>query len=326
MRAPPIIESAKTSHPFNCMTNLIHPSINKLEAYQTVPFFGPVKLDAMESPYGIPSALQADFKAALSQVDVNRYPDPGAAELKDRLRSVFRVPARYAMTLGNGSDELLQLIQLAVGGYGRTIMAPQPSFAMYEIIAHYTRAEYIGVDLDGRFQLSESDWLKALEEHQPACVFFAYPNNPTGHFFDDQLIEQTASASNTLVVADEAYFAYSRRSMLAAMDRHENMVVVRTLSKSGLAGLRLGYMISHPAWGEQLEKLRMPYNVGALNQAAASFALEHWDEFCRATQVVIDERQRLSIALKALEGPKVYATETNLILVQGMKSGAAKAL
>ena len=298
------------------MTDLVHPQIRELRAYQTVPFTGSVKLDAMESPYGIPGSLNSNLQKLLGSIDVNRYPDPDAAELKQRLRDIFQISDSYLITLGNGSDELLQIIQLLVGGYGRTILAPQPSFSMYEIIARYTRAQYIGVDLDANFELPESRWLEAVEKHQPACVFFAYPNNPTGNFFNPSLIERTAELINGVVISDEAYFAYSGRSLLSAMARHENLAIVRTLSKSGLAGLRLGYMISHPVWAIEFEKLRMPYNVGILNQACATFALDHWDEICSGIDRVLSERNRLSEALSAFKKFLVYPSETNFITVQ----------
>ncbi len=306
------------------MTDLVHEQIRALSAYQTVPFTGPVKLDAMECPYGIPQSLQAELQTLLSGIDVNRYPDPSATELKQRLRETFQIPDAYVVTLGNGSDELLQLIQLAVGGYGRTVLAPQPSFSMYEIIAQYTRALFAGVDLDSDFQLSAQVWLEAVEEHQPSCVFFAHPNNPTGNFFYPELIRQTAAMIDGLVVADEAYYAYSGQSMLSSMNDHENIIVVRTLSKSGLAGLRLGYMISHPAWGAEIEKLRMPYNVGILNQACASFALDHWDEIGRGIGKVIADRQILSDALRGLKGLEVFPSETNFITVRVTEMSAVQ--
>ena len=306
------------------MTLLVHQQIHDLRAYQTVPFSGPVKLDAMESPYGIPSALQSDWLDVMRHIDVNRYPDPNATELKSRLRQVFQIPDAYEITLGNGSDELLQMIQLTVGGYGRTIIAPQPSFSMYEIIARYTRARFIGVDLDRQFQLPAPQWFEAVANNAPSCLFFAYPNNPTGQFFDARLIEQTASMTDALVVADEAYFAYSGRSMLSAMDNHDNLAVVRTLSKSGLAGLRLGYLVSHPQWAAQFEKLRMPYNVGVLNQACATFALDRWDTIGQGIDLVMRERTRLAAALQALPGLKVYASDTNFIMVKVLTKSATE--
>ncbi len=298
------------------MHDRIHQQIRQLNAYQTVPFTGPVKLDAMECPYGIPDTLQTELQVQLASVAVNRYPDSSAALLKQQLRKTFQIDAAYELTLGNGSDELLQMIQLALGGPGRTIMAPQPTFSMYEIIACYTRAQFVGIDLNENFQLDRDHWLNAVEKYQPSCVFFAQPNNPTGNLFDAELIEQTARRVAGLVVSDEAYFNYSARSMLSALRNHDNLAVIRTLSKSGLAGLRLGYLISHPQWATEFEKLRLPYNVGVYNQVCASFALQHWEQMVQGMARVLAERRRLGTALKRLSGLEVYPSETNFIMVR----------
>ena len=153
-------------------TESVHEPIRELSAYKTVPFTGHIKLDAMESPYGFTDGLQDELRDVLVTVDVNRYPDPRATELKRRLRETFAIPDQFEITLGNGSDELLLLIQLAVGGFGRTIVAPQPSFSLYELVARYTRATFVGVDLDERFQLPEQEWLDSIRKHNPSCVFF----------------------------------------------------------------------------------------------------------------------------------------------------------
>jgi len=305
-------------------TERVHKQIRAMSAYRVAPQSVRIKLDAMESPYGFDTdELSAWHVEALGDVSVNRYPDPSAQALKRRIRQVFEIPDCYELTLGNGSDELLQIIQLAVGGERRCIMAPQPSFVMYEMIARYTRAKFISVDLDENFELKADSWLSQVERHQPDCVFFAYPNNPTGNLFDPQIIEQTARISPGLVAVDEAYHEYSGKSMMHAMANHENLVIVRTLSKSGLAGLRIGYLISHPQWASEFEKLRMPYNVGVLNQQAAQYALDRWDEFNRGDQIIA-ERQRLFEILNHLAGVRVHDSAANFLTVRFCDMAAEK--
>ena len=233
----------------NKVTDLFHQPIRKLKAYQVQAAEDLIKLDAMESPFGFDPSLLQQWTERLRTVEVNLYPDPHAQRLKERLRKVFEIPNNLEIVVGNGSDELLQLIQLAVGGVARTVMAPQPSFVMYQIIAQYTRGSFIGISLDLDFQLPEDHWLSTVQSEQPDCVFFSHPNNPTGDFFDPSLIEKTAQMTNALVVVDEAYYAYSKKSMLSAVDQMENLIVVRTLSKSSLAGLRIGYMILPAKFG-----------------------------------------------------------------------------
>ena len=305
-------------------TSLIHPQIRSLSAYRVVPFTGTVKLDAMESPYGFSESLKKKWVDLIANVDVNRYPDPTAKNLKSKLRQVFEVPDSLQLTLGNGSDELLQLIQMAVGGYGKTIMAPQPSFAMYEIIAQYTRGNFVGIDLDENFQLSQDSWLSGVERNQPACIFIAYPNNPTGNFFDEKLIEDTVRVSDGLVVVDEAYHAYSGQSIMAMAEQFENLVIVRTLSKSGFAGLRVGYMMSQPSWSAEFEKIRFPYNIGVLAQESAVFALNHWEEICQNTETVIRHRNSMISHLERMGGIEVFPTQTNFITIRVKDENATR--
>ncbi len=299
----------------------IHSEIRELEAYPVQPQAAKVKLDAMESPFAFEGEHLSKWYEQLADVAVNRYPDSEALALKQALRGVFSVPARFALVLGNGSDEILQMLQLAFGGYGRCIMAPAPSFVMYEIIARYTRAQFVGVDLSDDFSLPAERWLQQVRMRQPDCVFLAYPNNPTGNLFDPQLIEQTARLTPGLVVVDEAYHAYSGRSMMAALDRHDNLAVVRTLSKSGLAGLRVGCLIGHHELAHELEKIRMPYNVGALNQRAARIALEHFDEFNHGPRLIA-QRQKLLRQLDEELELTVYPTAANFVTVRCSNPGA----
>ncbi len=313
-----------TNKPLVKGIELVHPQIRELNAYRVQLNVCEIKLDAMESPYGISESLLELWHEQLDCVEVNRYPDASGEALKEGLRRVFEIPDTFDVTLGNGSDELLQLIQLAVGGYGRCIMAPQPSFTMYEIIARYTRGKFIGVDLDENFQLPEDEWLSSVERSRPDCVFFSYPNNPTGNLFPPDVIEETTCLTDGLVVIDEAYHAYSSESMMSAMNDHENLAVVRTLSKSGLAGLRVGYLVSHPAWGHEFEKLRLPYNIGSLHQETAVFALNHWDEI-QMSEHIIAERSRVSSILEKEERLRVYPSDTNFITIK-VKQGRASEL
>ena len=292
---------------------LVHGEIQALSAYKVSNSHGMIKLDAMESPYGFDSTLKEQWLAHLATLDVNRYPDPGAQLLKHRLRKVFDIPEHIGLTLGNGSDELLQLIQIAVGGYGRCIMAPQPSFVMYEIIARYTRARFVALPLDERFELQRDKVLAACELENPACVFFSYPNNPSGNFFDSSLIEEVARTINGVVVVDEAYYAYSGRTMLASIERLANLMVVRTLSKSSLAGLRIGYLASQPSWAAEFEKLRLPYNIGVLAQVSATFALDHWEELEAGTERIRRARDSMTDQLKRISGLSVFPSEANFI-------------
>ena len=298
------------------VASLVHESIQELTAYKVFDAGEMIKLDAMESPYGFNAELQDRWLERLAATDVNRYPDPQARALKLGLREAFEIPDAVELMLGNGSDELLQLIQLVVAGAGRRVMSPVPSFAMYEIIARYTRAEFVSVSLDDNFELDAETWLDAVTNHQPACIFFSFPNNPTGNLFDVDLISETAQIAEGIVVVDEAYYRHCGQSMMSYLGEHDNMLILRTLSKSGFAGLRLGFLAGAAEWIKEFEKLRLPYNVGVLTNASVVFALENWRMIDAQNEVTLAERQRMLDELQAVDAISAYPSRANFITVR----------
>jgi histidinol-phosphate aminotransferase len=276
----------------------IRPEIRALSAYHVPPAAGLIKLDAMENPYGWPEEVVAAWLERLRGVALNRYPDPGAAELKQGLRDVLDLGEGTELLLGNGSDELIQMIAMTLAEPGRVVLAPEPSFVMYRMIATFTGMDYVGVPLVGDdFTLDRDAMLAAIAEHDPAVIFLAYPNNPTGNLFDDASIEAILAATQGLVVIDEAYAPFAECSWLDRLGDFPNLVVMRTLSKLGLAGLRLGLLAGAPAWLGQFDKVRLPYNIGVLNQASASFALEHQALFDAALPGIVPLPSRANFIL-----------------------------
>lgn len=304
----------------------IRPEIRALSAYHVPPAAGLIKLDAMENPYGWPAPMVDAWLERLRAVELNRYPDPGAAALQAALRRSLGLPEGTALLLGNGSDELIQMIALTLAEPGRTVLAPEPSFVMYRMIATFTGMDYVGVPLAGAdFALDRDLMLAAIATHRPAVIFLAYPNNPTGNLFDDATLEAVLAAAPGLVVIDEAYAPFAEASWLERLADHPNLVVMRTLSKLGLAGLRLGLLAGAPAWLGQFDKVRLPYNIGVLNQASAAFALEHEALFAEQTARIRAERERLHAALAALPGITPFPSRANFILVR-VPPGRAGAL
>jgi histidinol-phosphate aminotransferase len=288
----------------------VRPAIRDLSAYH-VPAAGDyVKLDAMENPYGLPPALRDAWLEVLRGADLNRYPDASAGILKDRLRTAFDIPAGAAILLGNGSDEIIQMVQTAVGG---PVLAPEPTFVMYDMVARFVNAEFVGVPLDGQFRLDADAMLAAVDTHRPAVVFLAYPNNPTGNLFDEPGVRAVVERAPGLVVIDEAYHAFAGRSLMHWVDEYPNVLVMRTLSKIGLAGLRLGFAAADPAWITEFDKVRLPYNVGILTQKSTAFALEHLDVFEEQAERIKAERGRVREAL-ASAGYECFPSDTNFIL------------
>jgi histidinol-phosphate aminotransferase len=292
----------------------IRPEIQRLTAYHVPDASGLVKLDAMENPYPWPGELGDAWLDALRRVNLNRYPDARALRLKEGLRRSMGVPESLALLLGNGSDELLQIILLAVGGPGRSVVAPGPTFAMYRLIATFTGLDYHEVPLRTDFSLDSETLLENIQRIHPAVVFLSYPNNPTGNLFDVDVVCAVVRASPGLVVVDEAYHAFAEETLMGSLSRYPNLLVLRTVSKLGLAGLRLGVLAGSRFWIDQLDKVRLPYNINTLTQVSAAFALQHGELLDAQARSIRAERQHLHAAMTELPGITVYPSRANFLL------------
>jgi len=303
---------------------LLRREVLDLHAYHVPDSSGYIKLDAMENPYLVPPALRAEIAEAVASAAINRYPDPGAALLKEKIRAAISLPPGMELLLGNGSDELIQLLALALNKPGATLLSVEPSFVMYRMIAIFTGMRYVGVPLmsnsgtsdsrAGDFSLDLPATLEAIRREQPALVFLAYPNNPTGNLFPAEAVAQVIAASPGLVVLDEAYYAFASDSFIPHLASYPNLLVMRTFSKLGMAGLRLGFLAGSAAWLGQLEKLRLPYNVGVLPQVVAGKLLAHHDVLLQQAQQIKHDREKLYRQLREIAGVQVYPSEANFLL------------
>jgi len=295
---------------------LVRPEIRALRAYHVPEPGDLIKLDAMENPYAWPRELLDELAEVLRTVALNRYPDPQAGALKQRLRAVLDVPAAVGVLLGNGSDELIQMIIQSVAAPGRVVMAPEPTFVMYRQIAAVCGLAYRAVPLGADFALDTEALLAAIDAQQPAVVFLAWPNNPTGNLFERDGVAAVIARAPGLVVVDEAYAPFTDHSFLPSLADSGNLLVLRTLSKTGFAGLRLGLLAGPRAWLDEIDKTRLPYNISVLNQAAGEVALRHYDVFAEQVACLRRDRAQLAERLRALPDLTVYPSETNFILVR----------
>ncbi|MEO8155688.1 MAG: histidinol-phosphate transaminase [Rhizobacter sp.] len=298
------------------MKRFIRQDVQSMHGYAIQPSSGMVKLDAMENPFRLPEALRRKLGARLGEVAINRYPGTRIDELRAALARHVGLPEGFGLILGNGSDEIITLLSMACDVPGAKVLAPVPGFVMYDMSARLQGLSFIGVPLTADFELDSAAMLAAIAEHQPAIVYIAYPNNPTANLFDDAVIEQIVEAAPGLVVIDEAYQPFASRSYMNRVTRHEHVLIMRTLSKFGLAGVRLGYLLGPKALVAEIDKVRPPYNVSVLNAEAALFALEHHDEFARQAALLRSERTRLIAALAAMPGAKPYPSEANMVLTR----------
>jgi histidinol-phosphate aminotransferase len=298
------------------MTRCLRADVQGMHGYAVQPSAGLVKVDTMENPFRLPAPLRRALGERLAEVALNRYP----AERNDVLRAALarhaRMPDGCELMLGNGSDELISLLTLAADVPGNVILAPLPGFVMYEMSAKLQGIRFVGVPLTPDFELDAAAMLAAVREHRPALVYIAYPNNPTANLWDDATIDAIIDAAPGLVVIDEAYQPFAARDSLERLRRHEHVLLMRTMSKFGLAGVRIGYLMGRRALITELDKLRPPFNVSVLNCETALFALEHADEYARQAATIRSEREKLQRELAALPGVRAFPSEANMILVR----------
>ena len=296
--------------------DLVRPEILALKAYPVPSSEGMVKLDAMENPYTLPDEVRREFAAVLARLDVNRYPTPSPQSLRDAIRRRMSVPADMEILLGNGSDELIQMLITALARPGAAMMYPSPTFVMYSIGATFSGMRAVPVPLREDFSLDADGFIARMEAEKPALVFIAYPNNPTGVLYPEADVVRIIRACKGLVVLDEAYHVFAGKSFLPRLAEFENLVVIRTVSKLGLAGIRLGYLVGRPEWVAELDKVRPPYNVSVLTQAAALFMLERLDVLEEQAARIRNDRAKLRASLQALKGVTVYPSEANFFLIR----------
>ncbi|MFY7863250.1 histidinol-phosphate transaminase [Roseateles sp.] len=301
----------------NQALSCIRDDVRAMHAYPVAASAGMVKLDVMENPFRLSAELQAQLGARLGAVAINRYPAERTQDLARALAAHAGMPAGCAITLGNGSDELITMLSMAISRPGAKVLSPLPSFVMYELSSRYQNLEFVGVPLRAEdFELDLPAMLAAIELHQPALVYLSYPNNPTGNLWDMAAIEQIIEAAPGLVVMDEAYQPFAESDSMALLARYPQVLVMRTMSKFGLAGVRIGYLIGQAALIAEIDKLRPPFNIGVLNAEAGLFALEHADVYAAQATELRAQRERVFAALQALPGVQVFPSQGNMLLVR----------
>ena len=297
----------------------IRQDVQSMHAYAIQDSTGMVKLDAMENPFSLPPDLQKQLGERLGALALNRYPGDRVNVLRAELAKYVQMPEGFDIMLGNGSDELITLISVACDVPGASFLAPLPGFVMYAMSAQLQGVQFHGVPLTANFELDEAAMLSAIASHKPAVVYLAYPNNPTGTLWNADAIERIVVAQGQqggLVVMDEAYQPFASQTYMSRLASHGHVLLMRTLSKFGLAGVRLGYMVGPKALIGQIDKVRPPYNISVLNCECALFALEHADVFAAQAVQIREEREKLSRSLTALSGVQVFPSQANMLLVR----------
>jgi histidinol-phosphate aminotransferase len=308
----------------NTLTQRLRADVQGMHAYAVQDSTGMLKLDAMENTHRLPAALQRELGERLGAVAINRYPGARIDDLKAALAKYIALPAGHSLSLGNGSDECISLLAMAVtppdaSAPRPTILAPVPGFVMYAMSAQFQALPFVGVPLLPDFELDVPAMLAAIAQHKPAVTYLACPNNPTANLWraeDVDAVIAACKAINGICVIDEAYQPFASHSYADRAQRNEHVIVMRTLSKFGLAGIRLGYMFGPKAIVDQVDKLRPPYNVSVLNAEAALFALENECVYAEQAESIRIEREKLLTVFAQLPNCTVFKSQANMILLR----------
>ncbi|NLB35499.1 MAG: histidinol-phosphate transaminase [Elusimicrobia bacterium] len=295
------------------MKEFVLERIRKLKPYTASDVSeGEIKLDAQENPYELPDHIKLEIQNRIQDLSLNRYPSFEKSRMYKKL-------ADYAgchpdkILLGNGSDELIELILLACGGPGRLVATAEPTFSMYRILSDLTGTSYKGFPLNEDFSLP----VESLISSGADIIFITYPHNPTGNSFEISDIERVIEESGSLVVLDEAYYEFSKKSFVGMVKEYDNLLVLRTFSKAfSLAGIRAGYMVLPVNLSKDMKKAQLPYNFSVLNEIIIETVLDYREDALESVEKLLSSREKMYAQLKQIEGISPFESDANFILMK----------
>jgi len=276
-----------------------------------------VKLNANENPYSLPEDIIKEILSKAKNLEYSRYPNANSVKLSETVASFWGLN-RSNIVIGNGSDELIDYLIKAFSEKGRRIITSVPSFAMYKIYALINDANFVEIPLEqNNFSLNKDKILEEAKREDSSIVFIAYPNSPTGNYFDEYEIIKIIEESGCLVVVDEAYYEFGGKTFIPLLSRYNNLVILRTFSKAfSLASLRVGYLLSNSEIVNEVRKVKSPFNVNSFSQLAAQVVFENKDIFKERINQIIDERERLTVRINKIPPFKTYPSQTNFVFVE----------
>jgi len=278
-----------------------------------------IKLHANENPFPPSKELLDLFSASLQKLQLNRYPDPDSKALKDSIANRLDIKTER-LVIGNGSDEIILFLLQVFCQEGDTIIFPEPTFAMYSIIAQSLSIKSASISLDSQWNFNADALLRSAEENNSKIIFLSYPNNPTGNCFSDIQVQKVIESFQGIVVIDEAYHDFSRKSFINQIEEHNNLVVLRSLSKIGLAALRVGFGVADPLVINEINKVRLPYNSNTISQTFAEHLTTNFEAVQEQIDSIVDERHRLLGELQKIESVTAFPSDSNFILFKTEKS------
>ncbi|MBZ5551192.1 MAG: histidinol-phosphate transaminase [Acidobacteriia bacterium] len=305
----------------NVFLNKIRPNVRELVPYSLEHVDARVKLDMNENPLDTPEVIKAAVIEQLQHREWTRYPELVPRRLLTKLSRFVGWP-EDGLLVGNGSNEILKTILMAVAGPGSRVTVVQPSFSVYQQLIRITGAEYRPVLLTPELQFD----IEAIcqQARGSDLTIVCVPNNPTGTRLDPEAIREILSSTSGLVIVDEAYHEFSGMSCFDLLRKFSNLILLRTFSKAmAMAGLRIGYLLADPQITAEVAKAKLPYNLNFVSIAAAEAGLDHIELLQANVQRVIDLRATLTARLNRMAGVETFPSGANFILFRTPLPGSA---
>jgi histidinol-phosphate aminotransferase len=302
--------------------NLIRPEIQEMPSRYLRRGGVGIHLDANESSFPVGEFLHREILQEFSSLEFHRYPDPEATDLRKLFAETHGVSVDQVM-IGNGSDELVQSLLLLFWAPSAKLMMPVPSFGMYSMLSRMVGYETREVYLDDQFDLPVEEMVAVTRREGVRLILLASPNNPTGNCFSEERIIAILEKTDAVVVVDEAYAPFSRQNFIKLLRRYENLVVLRSLSPLGFAGVRIGAMFAATDLVYEATKARFPYSVNVFSQCASAVLLRHPHELERQVAQITAGRASLAAAMREIRGVTVYPSDSNMILFKVTAGGEA---
>lgn len=295
------------------LIQLVKEKVQSLKAYHVENVDCEIKLHANENSFPLPPEILKQFEEVFKSTELNRYPDPDCGSLKQTLAKRLDVEPEN-LAIGNGSDELIQILLQVFCDPGETVGFPDPTFAMYSIIAQGMGLKSQTHPLDDQWDFKAEPFLETMEASQARIAFLSYPNNPTGNCFSAPEVLKVIENFSGIVVLDEAYHDFAGKSFLSELPKHNNLILLRSLSKIGLAALRVGYAVADPVIINQIDKVRLPYNSNALSQKLTERLLNHFAPVQKQLDALIKERDGMIRELSKFKSLTVFPSDANFVL------------
>ena len=302
------------------MSYTLNKKIIELEPYDPISGTYDIRLDANECPVNLPDDIKQQIKKLIDDIDFNRYPDPLAEKLINSFADYYEIKPEL-VTAGNGSDELIFLIESAFLEKGDKMLVVSPDFSMYQFYSSICEVECDTFYKNDSLDIDVDKLIDTVNSKQIKLLLFSNPCNPTGRGITADEARRIVSSTDCLVILDEAYMDFWNQSLIHEVEKYSNLIIFRTASKSiGSASLRLGFAVANKTISKAIKAVKSPYNVNSISQAIGEVIYQNKEYLQNRQKVIVNNRKKLYNGLieiaKQYSDFTVYESVANFVFVK----------